>query len=128
MNENSPFGPPIPAPGGYGSGQGPYSEQVSGTTVLVLGILGVTVCGCCAPFAWIMGNKALAAIDAGRANPIERGNANIGRILGMVGTGLTVVGLLGYIVLMALGGAMMSQRGPVQPPNPSFAPAPGNLR
>lgn len=127
MNENSPFEPPIPAPGGYSSGQGPYTEQVNGTTVLVLGILGVTVCGCCAPFAWIMGNNALSAIDAGRANPAERGNTNIGRILGMVGTGLIVLGLLAYIVLMMIGGALMTQSRTMQPTNPSFAPAPGGL-
>ncbi|HEY0074555.1 MAG TPA: DUF4190 domain-containing protein [Abditibacteriaceae bacterium] len=128
MNDNSPFGPPIPAPGGYGSGQGPYSEQVNGTMVLVLGILGITICGCCAPFAWIMGNNALAAIDAGRANPTERGNAHIGRILGMIGTGLIVLGLLAYIVLMMVGGAIISQGNRMQPPNSTtFAPAPGGL-
>lgn len=127
MNDNSPFGTPPPALGGYGGGQGPYTEQVNGTTVLVLGILGVTLCGCCAPFAWIMGNKALSAIDAGRANPAERGNANIGRILGMVGTGLIVLGLLFY---MLVGAAMLSQRVPSQVPNPNspnFAPAPGSV-
>ena len=40
-------------------------------TVLVLGILGIVVCGLCGPFAWSMGNKAEREMAAS-ARPVER--------------------------------------------------------
>ncbi len=71
-----------------------YPEQSQATTILVLGILSLV---CCAPLgiaAWIMGNKELEAIDAGLRNPENRGTANAGRITGMIGTALLVLGIL----------------------------------
>lgn len=80
---------------------GSYPEQSQSTTVLVLGILGIVVCGILAPFAWSMGNKELAAIDAGRRPPENRGTANAGRILGIVGTVLLGVAIIVGILLVA---------------------------
>jgi uncharacterized membrane protein YjgN (DUF898 family) len=79
-----------------------YPEQSQATTVLVLGILGIVICGILAPFAWNMGNKELAAIDAGRRAPENRGTANAGRILGIIGTVLLAVGLV-LLVLVIVG-------------------------
>ena len=78
-----------------------YPEQVNGSTALVLGILGLLLCQIFAPFAWVMGNKAIAAIDAGRADPNERTNANVGRILGIIGTVFLVLGLI-FLALVLL--------------------------
>lgn len=78
---------------------GAYPEQSQATTALVLGILGIVICGILAPFAWSMGNKELAAIDAGRRPPENRGTANAGRILGIVGTVLLAVGVILMILL-----------------------------
>jgi len=92
--------PPPPA-GGYGQpGQvpGPY-EHPKGTTVLVLGILGLV---CCAPLgiaAWVMGNNAIREIDASGAFYSNRGTVNAGRICGMIGTILWIVGIVLYAVL-----------------------------
>ncbi len=79
--------------------------------VLVMGILGLVFCQVLAPIAWVMGNKELAAIDAGRRDPTNREHANIGKILGIIGTVLVALGILffilwiAFVVLIAAGGA-----------------------
>ena len=78
-----------------------YPQSVNGMTILVLGILGLVFCQICGPFAWIMGNNALRAIDAGLADPAERSNANVGRILGIIGTVFLVLGLI-FMLLVIL--------------------------
>ena len=79
-----------------------YPEASQATTALVLGILGLVICGILAPFAWSMGNKELAAIDAGLRPPENRGTANAGRILGIIGSVLLLVGLV-ILVLLIVG-------------------------
>jgi hypothetical protein len=80
-----------------------YPEPSQATTVLVLGILGVVVCQVLGPFAWVMGNKELAAIDAGLRPPENRSTANAGRILGIVGTVLLALVPIIIILLLAVG-------------------------
>jgi hypothetical protein len=79
---------------------GRYPEASQATTALVLGILGILICGIMAPFAWSIGSKELAAIDSGRRPPENRGTANAGRILGIVGTVLLGVGFVVAILLL----------------------------
>ncbi len=67
-------------------------QQHRGVLILVLGILGIVACALCAPFAWIMGNKDLEEMKAGRMDPEGEQLTQVGRILGMVGTGLMVLG------------------------------------
>jgi hypothetical protein len=76
-----------------------YPEQSQATTILVLGILGIVICQFLGPFAWVMGNKELEAIDAGRRPPENRGTANAGRILGIIGTVFLVLGVIALILL-----------------------------
>jgi hypothetical protein len=81
----------MPAP--YGPRQ---IEHPQGTTVLVLGILSVVICGVLGPFAWAKGNTALAEIDR---NPIAYSNRSyvqIGKILGIVGTCFLLFQILMY--------------------------------
>lgn len=78
-----------------------YPESSQATTALVLGILGIVICGFLAPFAWNIGNKELAAIDSGRRPPENRGTANAGRILGIIGTVLLGVGIVVLILVVA---------------------------
>jgi len=86
-----------------------YPEPSQATTILVLGILGMILCQVLAPFAWVMGRKELAAIDAGLRSPENRSTANAGKILGIIGTVFLGLGLLallffvGVIGLAALG-------------------------
>ncbi len=82
------------------------------TTVLVLGVCSLAVCGVVGPFAWVMGNRALREIDASQGQLTGRDMVNIGRILGMVGTILTglalVLGLVVFVVplLIAIGASV----------------------
>jgi hypothetical protein len=95
---------------------GPTSGNA--TTALVLGILGaagsVGSCCCClfavpalcSPIAWFLGRQELAAIGEGRSSAAGQGSAQTGMILGMIGTGLLllyVIGMIAYVVLV--GGA-----------------------
>jgi len=78
-----------------------YPEASESTTALVLGILGLIVCGILGPFAWYIGNKEVKAIDEGRRDPTNRGTANAGKILGAVGTVFLGVGIIiGVVVLL----------------------------
>ena len=84
--------------------QSPYPEQSQATTILVLGILSIVCCGLLGIAAWIMGNNELKAIDEGRRPPENRGNANAGRICGIVGVALSAIGLI--FGLLAIAGSM----------------------
>ena len=84
--------------------QSPYPEQSQATTILVLGILSIVCCGLLGIAAWIMGNNELKAIDEGRRPPENRGNANAGRICGIVGVALSAIGII--FGILAIAGSM----------------------
>jgi uncharacterized membrane protein YjgN (DUF898 family) len=90
---------------------GQYPEASQATTVLVLGILGIVICGILAPFAWVMGNRELEAIDAGRRPPDQRSTANAGRILGIIGTVLLGIGIVFLIFWLLLVGFAVVEGG-----------------
>lgn len=96
--------PPGYGPPGYGAYPPPAPNHPQATTVLVLGILGIVVCGLIGPFAWNMGNRAVREIDASGGRWGGRTEANVGRILGIVSTALLVGGLLVVIALVVVGG------------------------
>jgi uncharacterized membrane protein YjgN (DUF898 family) len=91
-----PYGPPNP----YGNA--PYAlrppEHPQAILVLILGILGIVVCGLVAPFAWVMGTRVVREIDASNGQLGGRSEAQTGRICGMVGTGFLALGLLAAVV------------------------------
>jgi hypothetical protein len=72
-----------------------------GTIILVLGILSILICGFLGPVAWIMGNNAVAEIDRNPAAYTNRGTVNAGRICGIIGTVLLILGILLVIVSSA---------------------------
>ena len=108
-----PYGQAPPGQPPYG-GYAPPSHPSAGT-VLVLGILGMVVCGVLAPFAWIKGNKALQEIDAQPGRWSGRDQVQIGRVLGIVGSvllGLAVLFVLGMAVLFFVSaGAVITTSG-----------------
>lgn len=75
---------------------------------LVLGIIGVVLCSLCAPFAWKLGKEAEAAVDASGGTLGGRGLATAGKILGIIGTVLLVLGVVLLIVLLASSGGSSS--------------------
>ena len=99
--------PPMPQPPMQPPYGPPPPNHPQAITVLVLGILGLVVCGILGPFAWVMGNRTVREIDASRGALGGRTEANIGRILGIVATVLLIVGL-GLVVLIFVFGAAMS--------------------
>lgn len=98
------YGAPPQQYGAYAYGP-PQYEHPQGTTILILGILGIVLCQLCAPFAWVMGNRVLAEIDA---NPTLYSNRSLvvaGRICGIVGTvifGVYLVGIVLYLAVVAV--------------------------
>ena len=80
-----------------------YPEQSQAVLVFVLGLLGLLVLPLLAPVAWVIGNREIAAIDAGRRSPENRGLAQIGRILGIVMSTLLIlfVALVAVAVVLA---------------------------
>lgn len=117
-DEQAPYGP-LPPPGQVPYGQAPYGappaygvpygygppqyEHPQGTTILVLGILGIVACQLVSPFAWVMGNRVLAEIDANPAAYSNRGLVVAGRICGIVGSvllGLSLVFGVAYLLFV----------------------------
>lgn len=97
--------PPAPPPGYPSYGFSPYGgppalEHPQGTSILVLGILSLVVCGVLGPFAWKMGNTALGEIDSSGQRYSNRGNVTAGRICGIIGTVLLALQVLFFLVVI----------------------------
>src|SRR6478735_231857 len=116
-NWGGPPPPPSSGQGPYPAGYGqqppppPYGYQQyggmvpanhpQGTTVLVLGILSLAVCGILGPFAWSMGNKALREIDADPSRTYgNRGQIVAGRICGIIASVFLIIGVVGLVILI----------------------------
>ena len=81
----------------------PYvPEHPRATTSLVLGILGIVVCQVVAPFALAVGRRTLREIDASGGRLGGRSAAQVGYVLGIVGTVMLGVGVLFLLVLGVL--------------------------
>jgi hypothetical protein len=105
-NEPPNYGTPPPPSPGYGAGGYGGGDHPQGTTILILGILSIVCCGPLGIAAWVMGNKAIKEIDANPGAYNNRGTVNAGRICGMIGTILLIVGVVGYIILFAVAGSV----------------------
>ncbi|MES2461178.1 MAG: DUF4190 domain-containing protein [Armatimonadota bacterium] len=77
-----------------GMGGGSYVPSVNGTLILVFGILSVIGFAIFGPIAWIMGNNA-AKVSGG--DPQQANLANIGRILGIIGTVFLILGAIWFV-------------------------------
>jgi hypothetical protein len=97
----------------YGGGA-PSGTPVNGTLILVLGILGIVLCQILGPIAWIMGNNAVR-VPGG--DPQQANLANIGRILGIIGTVFLILGVLWAIFFGAAFFAAMSGVARSTPPS-----------
>jgi len=93
MSQYPPTPPPYNAP----------RDHPQTTTILILGILGLAVCQILGPFAWSMGNKALREIDSSNGQLGGRDTANVGRILGIIGTAILVLGVVVVLFFIVLG-------------------------
>ena len=119
QDPNQPYGYAQP---GYGQQQ-PYGQQPGyygqpgypppivyrapdhpqAATAMILGILGLVLCQVLSPFAWSMGKKTVAEIDASQGHLGGRGQAQAGYVCGIIGTiilGLGVAFLIVYFVII----------------------------
>jgi hypothetical protein len=88
--------PPPPAPA-YAQ------EHPKGTTILVLGILSLVCCGIFTGIpAWVMGNSALKEIDRSGGAYSNRGTVKAGMICGIIGTVLSAIGFVFYIIVFVV--------------------------
>lgn len=91
--------PPYQYPPQQPYGWGPR-EHPQGTTVLVLGILSLVVCGLLGPFAWSMGHSALQEIDANPSAYSNRSMVLAGYICGIVASCLLILGVVVFVVVL----------------------------
>jgi hypothetical protein len=89
----NPYGQPYPQYGAVGPQPHPQ-----GTTVLVLGILGLVVCFIVGIFGLVMGNRVLKEIDANPGAYNNRQNVVIGRVLSIIGIAWQGLFTIGYII------------------------------
>jgi hypothetical protein len=113
--EANPYGQP-PNPYGQPPGTGypgavarsydgyapPTGDHPQGILILVLGIAGFLVAGIISPAAWILGSRALREIRAAGSHPANEQLIVVGRILGIVGTVLLILGVLLGVLLVVL--------------------------
>lgn len=86
---------------------GPYGqptnarEHPDGTTVLVLGILGLAVCGLLAPIAWVKGSKAKREMDAQpQVMWTNRGSVTAGWVCGIIGSVLILLAIAVVVLVV----------------------------
>ncbi len=113
MSTPPPVWPPQQgSPSPYGAPQ----SSSNGTLILVLGILSIVCIPILGPVAWILGNNAL---KSGNVDPSQAGQINAGRICGMIGSALIIVGIIYWIVVFSVAGTAALHH-----PTPSSFPAP----
>jgi hypothetical protein len=105
--------PPQYPPPGYGYPYPQFAPQPpkhgQATPAMVFGIVSLAGLFACvlpillAPVAWILGAKAVKEIDANPAAYSGRSEANAGKIMGIIGTCLLVLVLIGVVALIILG-------------------------
>jgi hypothetical protein len=105
--------PPQYPPQGYGYPYPQFAPQPpkhgQATLAMVFGIVSVAGLFACvvpillAPVAWILGAKAVKEIDANPAAYSGRSEASAGKILGIIGTCLLALVLIGIVVLIIIG-------------------------
>jgi hypothetical protein len=78
-----------------------------GTLLLVLGILGLVCCAILAPITWVMANTDLREMQAGVMDRSGEQLTNVAKILGIIGTVLIAIGLLLFVLQIALGVALL---------------------
>ncbi|MGC4042852.1 MAG: hypothetical protein QM758_03535 [Armatimonas sp.] len=85
--------------------------QPNGTLILVLGILGIVCLPILAPIAWVMGNNGMALLNSGQGDEAQRSNVNAGRICGIVGTVLLILGVIWGVLNIGVILAMIAADG-----------------
>jgi hypothetical protein len=80
-------------------------EPHRGTTVLVLGILGLVVCQICGIIAWVMANSDIPKMEAGAMDPEGLSQTKAGKICGIISVVLLAVIIVVYALIFLVFGA-----------------------
>ena len=78
-----------------------YTTKSNAGVALALAIAGFVCCGLLAIPGMVMGRNEMKAIDAGHADPANRGMAKAAFIVGVIAVSLMVVGVILYIAIIA---------------------------
>ena len=81
-------------------------DHPKATLSLILGILGIVVCGVVAPFAWRIGKQDARRDRRSNGQVGGRGSAQAGYVLGIIGTVLLGLGLLVGILVVVIGATL----------------------
>ena len=98
-----PFAPGPNLLSGWGMSAARASEHPEGTTIMVLGILSLVICGLLGPFAWVKGNRAMAEMNS-QPHTIwtNRGQVRAGQICGIVSSCLLMFGAAIMVLALAV--------------------------
>ncbi|WP_308209065.1 DUF4190 domain-containing protein [Actinoallomurus purpureus] len=88
----------------------PPQDDSGATTSMVLGILGLVLCGLLSPIALFMGMSAKRRIRESGGYIGGEGNATAGIVMGAIGTAFIVLGLV-FVVIVIIMAAAASQSG-----------------
>jgi uncharacterized membrane protein YjgN (DUF898 family) len=83
----------------------PVADHPRATVALILGILGVVTCNVVAPFALVIGRRAMKEIDESGGTLGGRGMAQAGFILGIIGTAILALAILVIVVVVIVAAA-----------------------
>lgn len=102
--------PPPPPPGPVAAPPAPTYTAVApdhprATVALILGILGIVACSVVAPFALVIGRRSVTEIDASGGRLGGRGMAQAGFILGVIGTVILALSLIGVVAVVIVAAA-----------------------
>lgn len=79
-----------------------YMRPHRGVMILVFGILGLLLCVIFGIVAWVMGNSDLRLMEQGQMDPSGEGMTRAGKILGIIGVALTIVGLAIWVLVVVV--------------------------
>jgi len=82
-------------------GYEPARNDSEATTIFVLGLVGMTACGICAPIAWAKGSGYRRTCQITGTTP--NGLATAGWIMGIIGTILLGISFLFVLLALVLG-------------------------
>jgi len=82
-----------------------------GGMLLAFGILGLLCCIIFGILAWVMGSGDLTEMAEGRMDPAGEGLTKAGKILGIIGCVLNLLGMLAWAAMLIFGVAIAGMQG-----------------
>jgi hypothetical protein len=71
-----------------------YPDNVNGTNILIMGLVGLFCCAIVSIVALVQGFNGLSSINTGRADPAQKGLVVAGLVCGGLGVIFWIIGLI----------------------------------